>query len=133
MTKDNKTIQTPLAKAKGLGSAHEGVHHWLVHKVTTLMNIPLVAWLLYTVFHLKEASYAEFTTYMAQPFHSIAAILFVMVTLYHMALELQVVYEDYISCRVLRMIKIWGMKVFFLVLGLATIFMILSLGVTVTG
>ena len=67
---------------------------------------------------------------MANPISIVVSILFVISTLKHFALELQVVYEDYISCKCLRMIKVVGMKLFFLVLGIATIVSILKLAFT---
>lgn len=130
MNKNQHRIQTPLAKAKGLGSTHHGTMHKLTHNITTLINIPLVAWVIYTIFSLKDASYEEFVAWMAHPFSTIVAILFVFSTLKHFALELQVVYEDYISCKCLRMFKVVGMKLFFIALGTATIVSILKIAFT---
>lgn len=121
------TIQIPLSKARGLGSSHNGTHHHFMHGVTTLLNIPLLLWVIYSIYSLKTASYAEFTAYFAAPLNAIAGILFVMVVLYHLAHELQVVYEDYISCKFLRTLKIVGLKIFFFVLGLASILSILKI------
>lgn len=123
----NDTIQSPLSKAKGLGSAHHGTGHKIAHNITTVTNIPLVAWVMYTIYSLREASYEEFTVWMAHPISVLVAILFVISTLKHFALELQVVYEDYISCSCLRRLKIIGMKLSFLVLGIATIVSILKI------
>ena len=121
----NKLV-SPLSKARGLGSAHHGTEHKLKHDITSLLNIPLVAWVIYTVYSLRDATYAEFTAWFSHPFGIVVAILFVIVTLKHFALELQV-YEDYISCKCLRMIKVVGMKLFFFVLGTATLISILKL------
>ena len=128
----NKEFKSPLAKAKGLGSSHHGTEHKLCHNVTTLVNIPLVAWVMYTVFSLRAATYEEFTIWMSHPVSIIVTILFVVSILKHFALELQVVYEDYISGKCLRMIKVVGMKLFFFVLGTATIISILKIAFTVT-
>ena len=122
----NKLV-SPIAKAKGLGSAHHGAEHKLLHDITTLMNIPLVGWIIYSIYSLRNATYEEFMMWMAHPVSIIALILFVIVALKHFALELQVVYEDYISCKCLRMIKVVGMKIFFLALGITTIVSILKI------
>lgn len=124
---NNTSIQSPLKKARGLGSSHYGTEHKLKHSITTLLNIPVVAWLMYTVFSLRDADYAEFTAVMAHPVNIIFGIALVVITLKHFALELQVVYEDYISCKCLRMIKVIGMKILFLVLGSAVIVSILKI------
>lgn len=132
MSKSKNSIVSPLAKAKGLGSSHHGTVHKITHNITTLTNIPLVAWIMYSIYSLRNASYEEFTIWMAHPVSIIVTILFVISTLKHFALELQVVYEDYISCKCLRMIKIIGMKLLFLVIGIATIISILKIAFTVT-
>lgn len=126
----NKSIQSPLSKAKGLGSAHHGSMHSLKHDITTLANIPLVLWVLYSAFMLRDADYAEVTAWMSHPVSIVVAILFVITTLKHFALELQVVFEDYISCLCFRMIKIVGMKLFFIALGVTTIVSILKLALS---
>lgn len=107
---------------------HDGTGHKLAHNVTTIANIPLVLWLFYTVFTLRDAGYAEFATHMAHPLNIVAAVLFVIVTLRHFTLELEVVFEDYISKIALRNAVIIGMKIFWFVLGVTTIISILRLG-----
>lgn len=124
----NNAIQSPLAKAKGLGSSHHGTGHKIAHNITTVTNIPLVVWVMYSIFSLREASYEEFVAWMSHPLSILVAVLFVISTLKHFALELQVVYEDYISCSCLRRLKITGMKLIFIVLGVATILSILKVG-----
>lgn len=126
----NNSIQSPLAKAKGLGSSHHGTGHKIAHNITTVTNIPLIAWVMYSIFSLRSASYEEFTVWMSHPISILVAVLFVISTLKHFALELQVVYEDYISCSCLRRLKIIGMKLLFLALGLATIISILKIAFT---
>ena len=126
MKNSNDSILSDMKKAKGLGSAHHGAMHKLAHDITTLAIIPLIAWVMYSVFSLRGASYEEFTAWMSSPVSILMAILFVIVTLKHFALELQVVMEDYISCQWLRVMKVIGMKLFFTVLGIVAIVSILK-------
>ena len=126
MTYSKDSILSDMKKAKGLGSAHHGAMHKLAHDITTLLNIPLVAWVMYSIFSLRNASYGEFVAWMSNPISIVMAILFVVVTLKHFALELQVVMEDYIASKGLRMVKIVGMKLFFFALGVTTIISILK-------
>jgi len=117
----SNSIQTPLAKAKCLGSSHHGTHHMIAHNITTLTNIPLVLWVMYSVITLRGASYDDFMAWVANPISVVLIILFVISVFKHFALELQVVFEDYVSCKVARIIIVVGMKLFFFVLGLSTI------------
>lgn len=128
--KKNAQIQSPLGKAKGLGSSHHGTGHMILHDITTIANIPLVLWVIYSIVTLRDASYEEFTTWMAHPVSIVMAILFVMTAVKHFTLELQVVYEDYIPCKFLRMMKIIGTKLFFFVLAVATIAAIFKVAFT---
>lgn len=130
MSKTDNKIVSPLKKAKGLGSSHHGTHHLIAHDITTITNIPLVLWVIYSIFSLRDANYEQVIEWMAHPFSVIAATLFVISTFYHFVLELQVVYEDYISCKCLRIIKVIGMKLVFFILSLATIFSILKIAFT---
>lgn len=125
--KSSTTIQTPLAKARGIGSAHGGTHHKLLHSITTLLNIPFFAWMVYTVYSLRNADYDAFIAWFQMPLNAFVTIAFLIVAFKHFALELQVVYEDYISCKALRMIKVIGMKLVFLGLTLTCIISILKI------
>lgn len=122
-----ESIQTPLAKAKGLGSSHHGTHHMIAHNITTLTNIPLVLWVMYSVVTMRGASYEEFLAWLLNPISVILLILFVVSVFKHFALELQIVFEDYVSCKCARMMIVVGMKLFFFVLGLTTIFAALKI------
>ena len=35
------SLRTPVARARGLGSAKEGLHHWWVQRVSAVALIPL--------------------------------------------------------------------------------------------
>ncbi len=104
--------------------------HKTEHNVTTIANIPLVAWLICSIFTLAGAGYDEFTLWMSHPVNIVAAILFVILTLRHFALELEVVFEDYISCVCVRRFVIFSMKSFWFVLAITAIVSILKLALS---
>lgn len=128
--KKQNTIQTPLARAKGLGSAHHGAGHYLMHGITTIANIPLVLWVIYSIFTLRNDSYEAVVAWMAHPVSIVLGILFIITTFKHFTLELQVVYEDYISCKATRMVTVLGTKLVFLLVGIAGIVSILKMAFT---
>lgn len=123
----NKSIQTDLKKAKGLGSAHGGTHHWLMQRVTAIVSIPLIFWAVYSIFKLQGADYETFTAWLSQPLNAVLAILFILNNFYHAVLGNQVIVEDYIHCKWFLLTKLIGMKIFFVALGVATIFSILKI------
>ena len=124
---DDKGIKTPLARARGLGSAKEGAEHWMAQRITAIANIPLVLWLVYSIISLIGATHAEFTAWLSQPINAILMILFIISTFYHAKLGSQVVVEDYIHNEGFKFFKLIGQKLFFLGLGIACIFSILKI------
>lgn len=124
---DKDGIKSPLARARGLGSAHEGADHWMKQRLTALANIPLVIWFVFSIVSLQGASHAEFTSWLAQPLNAILAILFIISTFYHAVLGSQVVVEDYIHNEWFKTLKLMGNKLFFFGLAVACVFSILKI------
>lgn len=124
---EDKGIKTPLARARGLGSAKEGTDHWMAQRVTAIANIPLMIWLIFSVVNLKGASHDEFTTWLAHPINAILMILVVISTFYHAKLGTQVVVEDYIHHEGFKMFKLIGQKLFFYAAAVACIFSVLKI------
>ena len=130
MVADNQDFRSPIKKVRGLGSAHEGVHHWMMQRVTALALIPLVIWLVCSVICLKGASYTEFTAWVGSPVNAVLMILFVVASFYHGVLGAQVIVEDYIKSKTIKLTKLIGQKLFFIALAIATIFSILKIAFT---
>lgn len=124
---EDKGMKSPLARAKGLGSAHEGVDHWFKQRITAISNIPLVLWFVYSIVQIKGASHAEFTGWLAEPINAILMILLIISVFYHAKLGTQVIVEDYIHNEGFKMVKLIGMKLFFFAMGIACIFSILKI------
>jgi succinate dehydrogenase / fumarate reductase membrane anchor subunit len=120
------SMKSPLAKARGLGSAGHGSAHWFVQRVTAISSIPLVLWLVFSVLHLKGADYMTFTSWLAQPVNAVLMILLIISVFYHAALGLQVVVEDYIHCECMKLAKIIGIKLALFAMAVASIFSILK-------
>lgn len=124
---EDKGIKTPLARARGLGSAKDGVEHWMAQRITAIANIPLMLWLVWSIVSLNGASHAEFTNWLAQPVNAILMILVVLSVFYHAKLGSQVVTEDYIHHEGLKMVKLIGQKLFFFAMAVACIFSVLKI------
>ncbi|MCF8496177.1 MAG: succinate dehydrogenase, hydrophobic membrane anchor protein, partial [Alphaproteobacteria bacterium] len=124
---DKDGIKTPLARARGLGSAHAGVGHWWHERITALALIPLSLWLVLSIISMKGASHGEFTTWLAHPFNAILMVLFILIAFYHAALGCRVIAEDYIQHEGLKTAKIIGIELFFLCAGTACVFAVLKI------
>ncbi len=122
-------FKNPLSRARGLGSAHSGVHHWLHQKITALANIPLVLWAIWSVTTLAAtgASREVVWAFFRDPVHAVLMVLFLISTLYHMALGLQVVIEDYMHCEKAKMMSLILMRLAVLGLAVTSIFSVLKM------
>ncbi len=90
------SMMNPLARARGLGSAKEGVQHWYLQRLTAVFLIFLVGWLVYALVRLAGADFEAARAFMSQPFNAAVMSLLIVAVLYHAMLGLQVVIEDYV-------------------------------------
>ena len=89
--------RTPLARARGLGSAKDGVHHWWIQRLTAIALIPLVVWFAISLVMLSGADFNMARAWIGSPLVMVLLILTIGVGLHHAQLGLQVVWEDYTS------------------------------------
>ena len=94
-------LRTPLSRVKGLGSAREGTSHFWHQRLTSLLLIPLVLWIGFTIAALP-ADHAALVEWVRQPLVTLGLVLLVAAVFYHAKLGLQVVIEDYISSHARR-------------------------------
>ena len=92
----------PIAKARGLGSAKEGVHHWYAQRASAVLMIVLVGWLIYAIFSLSGADHSAAQAFVGHPVNAAFGILLIVTLFYHAVLGLQVVIEDYVHHPVLE-------------------------------
>jgi len=98
------SMTNPLAKARGMGSAKEGVHHWYAQRASALLLIVLVGWLIYAIFSLSGADYTAARSFVSQPVNAAFGSLLIVTLFYHAMLGLQVVIEDYVHHPVLEVV-----------------------------
>ncbi len=90
-------LRTPLARARGLGSAKEGSHHWWHQRLTAIALVPLSLWFIYSLISMVGADYMTVVYWLRLPLVSVLLVLFILSLFYHTVLGLQVVIEDYID------------------------------------
>jgi succinate dehydrogenase / fumarate reductase, membrane anchor subunit len=128
---ETHSLRTPLGRARGLGSAKEGLHHWWVQRLTALALIPLTVWFVASVVGLAGSGYEEFAGWLSTPCNATVMILFLGVTFHHAQSGMQVVLEDYISDHGSRIASIIVVK--FICYGLASLSIVSTLIVTFGG
>lgn len=120
-------LKTPLSRARGLGSARSGVHHWIVQRITAISNMLLGLWFVASVICMADATYVEIIGWLNAPVNAVLMILFVVSVFYHAMLGLQVVIEDYVHCEAFKIAKLVGMKLVFIALAVACVFSVLKI------
>jgi len=110
MTRQTKSMSTPLARARGLGSAKSGLHHWWHQRVSAVAMVGLVSWMVVLLLSLVDADYQTALNMLAHPVNATVVVLFVAVGLWHASLGLQVVLEDYVANEGVRLIAILAVK-----------------------
>lgn len=101
---------TPLARARGQGSAKEGVRHWYLQRASALLLIPLLLWLFYAIVTLADADHETAVAFLSRPWNSACAVLVLVSGLFHAMLGLQVVIEDYVHHPAIEWVLLMAVK-----------------------
>lgn len=89
-------MNTQAQRARGMGASHSGTGHFWRQRVTAVALIPLSLWFLYAVIGLAGTTEVSALFFFAHPVNALLMAAFVAVALYHAALGLQVVIDDYV-------------------------------------
>ncbi len=130
MSYDNnsvKIMRSQLGRARGLGAAKTGVHHWWAQRMTAIALLPLSLYFVASVLMLENADRARMAAFMAEPWNTVLYLCLIFALFYHLALGLQVVIEDYVSHEVTRLGSILLIKGGCIVLALTSIVSVLKL------
>ena len=124
----NSDLRTPLSRARGLGSAKEGVHHFWAQRITAVALIPLVAWFAISLIMMSGADYNVVRAWISSPVVMVLLTLTFVIGLHHGQLGMQVVIEDYVHSAGLKLALIVLMHYIAVFFGLAAIGAILRIG-----
>ena len=120
-------MRTPLSRARGLGSAKKGTHHFWMQRVTALANIPLTLFLVAALVVHAGADYQTMIAFLGNPFVGVVMLLLVVSAIYQMRLGLQVVIEDDIQGEASKLLAIIANNSFALTIGVACCLAVLKL------
>jgi succinate dehydrogenase / fumarate reductase, membrane anchor subunit len=124
-------LRNPLANAHNHGSAGAGLSHWWAQRFSAIGLVLLTVWLVWMLGSLVGAPHAEAVAVLSHPFHAAMAILFVVVSLYHGQLGLQVIIEDYVSSHGAALALLVTIRILAILGGLLAVIAILKLALGV--
>ncbi len=122
-----KSIVTPLRRVRHLGAAHSGTRHFWHQRLTSVANIPLTILLVLIVVGLLGRNHAAVVQILGSTPVAIVMLLFIITSVYHMWLGMQVIIEDYVHDEMLKVVALMGNTFFSFATGLAAVFAILKL------
>ena len=91
-----RRMRSPLGRARGLGSAREGVESWWLERVMAVALVPLTLWFAASLIALGGSDYTTFIAWLKTPLAALLMVLLLIALFSHLALGLQVVIEDYV-------------------------------------
>lgn len=124
------SYQSPLGRARGKGSAKDGVHHFWVQRVSALALIPLSLWFVFSVARLAGGDYYMVHHWVSAPSVAVTLVLFLVAALYHSMLGVQVVIEDYVSSEGLKIASLLLVKFAHWVIGAAAVFAVFKVALS---
>ena len=120
-------IRTPLARARGLGSARSGTDHFWLQRMTAVANLVLVVVVLAQVARLAGADYATVKAALRSPLLSLPLVLLVLSGMIHMRLGMQTIIEDYVHTEGRKLLLLMLNTFFVILVGLTCVYAVAKL------
>lgn len=114
-------------KVKGLGTAKHGFQHWWLQKITSVFLLPLSLWFFYSLTRLDSLSPDNVIMWLSQPISALLMALFVTTSIYHGAIGLQVVVEDYVHGKTAQLFLQFLLKFAMFAMLMASLFALIKL------
>src|SRR5947208_1720150 len=96
------SIRTPLGRVRYLGSAHHGTRVFWHQRLTAVANVPLTIAAIVIIFSLLGRNHAAVVQILGSTLVAIAMLLFIVSSVYHMWIGMQVIVEDYVHDETLK-------------------------------
>ncbi|CAN5450824.1 succinate dehydrogenase, hydrophobic membrane anchor protein [soil metagenome] len=126
-TNAQASIRTPLSRVRGLGSSHSGTSDFWRQRLTAVAMILLMLPVIVIVMMLLGRNQAGAAQILGSPAVALLLIMFIIASVWHMKIGMQVVLEDYVINEKLKLISIIANNFFSSAIGLASIYAIVKL------
>ena len=125
------SLTSPLGRVLGLGSAKEGSRHWYAQRLSSIAVAILGVWFLAALARLGGADLDSLRDWLRAPLSATLLLLTIGTFAWHTVLGLQVVIEDYVGSRGLRLALLIGVKFTFVLAAVAAAIAVLRLALGV--
>jgi succinate dehydrogenase / fumarate reductase membrane anchor subunit len=120
------TLRTPLGRVLGSGSAKQGVHHWWVQRVTSIALVPLTLWFVFALAGLPSFEQTVVRGWIGSGWTPVWLTLLVLVLCHHSMSGVQVVIEDYVHGKGLKIASLLAVQFAHGVVAVACVFAIVK-------
>lgn len=120
-------MRTPLARVRGLGSAHEGTDHFWRQRLTAIALVPLTLFFVGFLICMNGAGYDEVRAALAHPQVALVLAVMLIAGLVHMRIGMQIIIEDYIHGEGAKLTLLVLNTFFTIAVGVVSIFALAKL------
>jgi succinate dehydrogenase / fumarate reductase membrane anchor subunit len=121
-------LRSPLGRARGLGAAHAGSHHWWIERVEAVALVPLTIWFIFVLLHLVGAPRQAVIDWLSSPVSMMLMLLLIVTTFHHLSLGVQTVLDDYVHQPGIKLWSVLAVKGACVVAALLCIVAVLKIG-----
>jgi succinate dehydrogenase / fumarate reductase, membrane anchor subunit len=122
-----KSMRTPLGRVRNLGSSHTGTKDFWRQRVTAVAMILLIVPMVVVMIILLGRNQAGAAQILGSPLIAIIMLLFVVASIWHMKIGMQVIIEDYVHDEKMKLASIMANNFFSATLALAAAYAIFKL------
>jgi succinate dehydrogenase / fumarate reductase membrane anchor subunit len=126
-THSPKSMRTPLGRVRSLGSSHSGTSDFWRQRLTAVAMVLLILPVIVVVMMLLGRNQAGAAQILGSPLVAIVLLLFIIASVWHMKIGMQVVIEDYVQSETVKLSAIMANNFFSVAVALASIYAILKL------
>jgi succinate dehydrogenase / fumarate reductase membrane anchor subunit len=111
--------RTPLSVVRGLGAAHSGTGEFWRQRLSAVALLPLVAFFIGLLVALAGAGHHHVATTLGDGWVAVPLLLLVVACVVHMKIGIQVIIEDYVHDKPLKLVLMMGNTFFSYAMGVA--------------
>lgn len=119
--------RSDIKRVKGLGTAKHGFGHWWMQRITAVLMVPLGIWFIYSLMSMDNITADTLMMWLRNPVSAVLMALWTITVVYHGALGLQVVIEDYVHGKKLALTLLILLKIAMVVMLVMTFFSLFKL------